>query len=48
VEYTVNDKNSIKANLDNVFDRVYYSALYRGFAVPGIARSLRVTWTSKF
>jgi catecholate siderophore receptor len=48
VEYKVDEKNSIKANLDNVFDRVYYSALYRGFAVPGMARSLRVTWSAKF
>jgi catecholate siderophore receptor len=47
-EYAIDEKNSVKANLDNVFDRVYYSALYRGFAVPGMARSLRVTWTTKF
>lgn len=47
-EYTIDEKNSIKANLDNVFDRVYYSSLYRGFAVPGLARSLRVTWSTKF
>jgi len=48
VEYKLDEKNSIKANLDNVFDRVYYSALYRGFAVPSMARSLRVTWSAKF
>jgi catecholate siderophore receptor len=48
LEYAVDEKNSIKTNLDNVFDRVYYSALYRGFAVPGLSRSLRLTWTTKF
>jgi catecholate siderophore receptor len=48
LEYTPSVKNSFKINLDNVFDRVYYSALYRGFAVPGAARSLRATWTAKF
>jgi catecholate siderophore receptor len=48
LEYTLDSKHSFKANLDNVFDTVYYSSLYRGFTVPGMARSLRVTWTSKF
>jgi catecholate siderophore receptor len=48
LEHTIDQKNSIKANVDNVFDRVYYSALYRGFAVPGLARSFRVTWSAKF
>jgi catecholate siderophore receptor len=48
LEYTLDSKHSFKANLDNVFDTVYYSSLYRGFAVPGMARSLRLTWSSKF
>jgi catecholate siderophore receptor len=48
LEYQIDEKNKLKFNLDNVFDTVYYSSLYRGFVVPGPARSLRMTWTVKF
>ena len=48
LEYKVNPSNSVKFNLDNMFDKVYYNTLYRGFAAPGTARSLHVTLTTKF
>lgn len=48
VEYRVNKDNTLKLNIDNLFDKVYYNTLYRGFAAPGDARSVRVTLTSKF
>jgi catecholate siderophore receptor len=48
VEYRINQSNAIKLNIDNLFDKVYYNTLYRGFAAPGQARSVRVTLTSKF
>jgi catecholate siderophore receptor len=48
VEYRVNASNSLKLNIDNVFDKIYYNTLYRGFAAPGDARSVRLTLTSKF
>ena len=48
VEYRVNASNSLKLNIDNVFDKIYYNTLYRGFAAPGNARSVRLTLTSKF
>jgi catecholate siderophore receptor len=48
VEYQWDANNQFKFNLDNLTDTVYYSSLYRGFVVPGPARSLRVTWTVKF
>ena len=48
LEYRVNESNSLKLNIDNLFDKVYYNTLYRGFAAPGDARSVRVTLTSKF
>ena len=48
LEYRVNEGNSIKLNIDNLFDKVYFNTLYRGFAAPGDARSVRVTLTSKF
>ena len=48
VEYRINEGNAIKLNVDNLFDKVYYNTLYRGFAAPGAERSVRVTLTSKF
>lgn len=48
LEYKINPSNIIKFNLDNMFDKVYYNTLYRGFAAPGTARSLHVTLTTKF
>jgi len=48
VEYRVSESTSIKLNADNLFDKVYYNTLYRGFAAPGDERSVRLTLTSKF
>jgi len=48
VEYRISEGNTVKLNIDNIFDKVYYNTLYRGFAAPGDARSVRVTLTSKF
>jgi catecholate siderophore receptor len=48
IEYRVNQSNTVKLNIDNVLDKVYYNTLYRGFAAPGDERSVRVTLTSRF
>jgi catecholate siderophore receptor len=48
VEYRINEGSSLKLNIDNLFDKVYYNTLYRGFAAPGDERSVRLTLTSKF
>ena len=48
VEYRINEGNTLKLNIDNLFDKVYYNTLYRGFAAPGAERSVHVTLTSKF
>ena len=48
IEYKFNQNNTVKLNVDNLFDKVYYNTLYRGFAAPGDARSVRVTLTTKF
>jgi catecholate siderophore receptor len=48
LEYQLNPAHVIRVNLDNAFDKVYFNTLYRGFAAPGPARSLRVTWSGKF
>jgi catecholate siderophore receptor len=48
LEYRINQDNTVKLNIDNLFDKVYYNMLYRGFAAPGTERSVKVTLTSKF
>ncbi|MDO9217634.1 MAG: TonB-dependent receptor, partial [Lacisediminimonas sp.] len=48
VEYKNNAGNTVKLNVDNLFDKVYYNTLYRGFAAPGDERSVRLTLTSRF
>lgn len=48
VEYRINNDNTVKLNIDNLFNKVYYNTLYRGFAAPGPERSVRVTLTSRF
>jgi catecholate siderophore receptor len=48
LEYRISEGNTLKLNIDNLFDKVYYNTLYRGFVSPGDARSVRVTLTSKF
>ncbi|MEO7399355.1 MAG: TonB-dependent siderophore receptor [Polaromonas sp.] len=48
IEYRVSQDTALKLNVDNLFDKVYYNTLYRGFAAPGDARSVRLTLTSKF
>jgi catecholate siderophore receptor len=47
-EYRISQGSTVKLNIDNLFDKVYYNTLYRGFAAPGDARSVRLTLTSKF
>lgn len=48
VEYRVSEDTSVKLNIDNLFNKVYYNTLYRGFAAPGDERSVRLTLTSRF
>ena len=44
-EYLVNARNSLKFNIDNLGDTVYYSSLYQGWPSLAPGRSVRVTWT---
>ena len=48
LEYAINQGNTVKLNIDNALNKVYFNSLYRGFAAPGPERSVRVTLTSKF
>jgi catecholate siderophore receptor len=47
-EYQVNARNTLKLNIDNLGDTVYYSSLYQGWPSLAPGRSTRVTWTANF
>lgn len=48
VEYQINQNNTVKFNIDNIADTVYYSSLYQAWPTLGAGRSVRATLTSKF
>ncbi len=47
-EYTVNDRVSLKFNLNNVTNELYADTLYRGFYAPGAPRTAQLTLNAKF
>ena len=47
-EYMLNDRFTVKANLNNVANTLYADSLYRGHYVPGAGRLLYVGLTAKF
>ena len=48
VEYTVDDKTSIKLNVTNLTNKLYADTLYRGFYGPGAARAAQLTLKTRF
>ncbi|MDD2846545.1 MAG: TonB-dependent receptor, partial [Rhodoferax sp.] len=48
IEYSVNDKTSVKLNVSNLSDKLYADTLYRGFYGPGAPRSVQLTLKSRF
>ena len=48
VEYAIDDKTSVKLNVNNLFDKVYADGLYRGVYIPGAARSVQLTLKTRF
>lgn len=48
VEYTVDDKTSIKLNVTNLGNKLYADTLYRGFYGPGAARAAQLTLKTRF
>ena len=48
LEYRVNERNTVKLNIDNLTNKVYYSSLYQGWPTPAALRTVRMTLTSKF
>ncbi len=48
LEYRINQGNTVKLNVDNLTNKVYYSSLYREWPTPATLRTVRLTLTSKF
>ena len=48
VEYSINDKTSLKLNVTNLGDKLYADTLYRGFYGAGAPRSVQLTLKSRF
>ena len=48
LEYRINQGNTVKLNIDNLTNKVYYSSLYQGWPTPAALRTVRMTLTSKF
>lgn len=47
-EYTITDTTTLKLNVTNLTDELYADSLYRGFYVPGAARTVQLTLKKLF
>ncbi len=47
-EYLINEQLTLKANLNNVGNKLYADALYSGHYVPGAGRTLQLSLSAKF
>ena len=47
-EYVMSDRHTLKLNVSNLTDELYADSLYRGFYVPGAARSVQLTLKTRF
>ena len=48
VEYNINDKTSVKLNVQNLTNKLYADTLYRGFYGPGAPRSVQLSLKTRF
>ena len=48
VEYSFDDKTSLKLNVSNLTNKLYADTLYRGFYGPGAPRSVQLMLKSRF
>ncbi|PVY55151.1 catecholate siderophore receptor [Simplicispira sp. 125] len=48
VEYSFDDKTSLKLNVQNLTNKLYADALYRGFYAPGAPRSVQLVLKTRF
>ena len=47
-EYNLSDTTLVRLNINNLTDKLYADALYRGFYTPGAPRSVQVTLKTLF
>lgn len=47
-EYNLSEATSLKLNITNLTDKLYADSLYRGFYVPGAARTVQLTLKTLF
>jgi catecholate siderophore receptor len=47
-DYVINKTFTLKANVNNVADKLYADSLYRGHYIPGAGRIVQVTLSTKF
>jgi catecholate siderophore receptor len=47
-EYTITETTTLKLNVTNLTDELYADSLYRGFYVPGAARTVQLTLKKLF
>lgn len=48
LEYVCNDNHSLRLNVDNLTNKVYYSSLYQAWPSVAPLRTVRATWTGRF
>ena len=48
VEYSVDERISLKLNVTNLTNKLYADTLYRGFYAPGAARTVQLTLKTRF
>ncbi|MDO8263306.1 MAG: TonB-dependent siderophore receptor [Gallionella sp.] len=47
-EYRINDKFTLKGNVNNITNKLYADALYTGHYIPGAGRTVQMTLNAKF
>jgi catecholate siderophore receptor len=47
-EYRINDKFTLKGNVNNITNKLYADALYTGHYIPGAGRTVQLTLNAKF
>jgi catecholate siderophore receptor len=48
LEYAVTQNQSLRLNVDNLLNKLYYSQLYQAWPTVAVGRTVRVTWSGRF
>jgi catecholate siderophore receptor len=48
VEYALTQDQTLRVNVDNLADRLYYAQLYQAWPTPAVGRTVRLTWSGRF